>query len=316
MDGVLLIDKPAGPTSHDLVAFLRRLLGMKRIGHAGTLDPFATGLLVMLIGRATKLSAYLMDRDKVYHATVKWGEKTDTLDPTGQVVAACDKPLPERPAIEAVCRQFEGMTTQVPPMYSAKKLDGKPLYRLARRGLETPRPGKPVRISSLEVTKIEPAARTFSFRVRCSKGTYVRVLADGLAEALGGVGHLAALNREASGPLALAQAITPVQAEQLHAAGALGDRLLGPAEVLRDLPAITLTEEAGRWLQHGRRPAPEHIVAADGYLKNQAVRLLDRGGTLLALARALSELGDTDGGQATFPFQITHVFFKENGAQG
>lgn len=316
MNGVLLIDKPAGPTSHDLVAFLRRLLRMKKIGHAGTLDPFATGLLVMMIGRATKLSSYLMDRDKVYRATVKWGEKTDTLDPTGRLVAACDRPLPERPAIEAACRRHEGITTQAPPMYSAKKLNGKPLYRLARRGMETPRPAKPVRIDRITVTAVDPEARTFSFRVHCSKGTYIRVLADNLAETLGGVGHLAALTREASGPLSLDQALTPAQAEQLHAAGALAERLLGPDDILRDLPAVTLSDDAGRFLRHGRRPVPAGIVAADDYAKDQAVRLLDRGGKLVALARALAGLGDTSGGSIIFPFQIMLVFPGENGAEG
>jgi tRNA pseudouridine55 synthase len=304
--GVLLVDKPSGPTSHDVVDRLRRLTGEKKVGHAGALDPFATGLLIGLVGKATKLSEFLLAQDKAYNAVVQWGAATDTLDRDGQVVETCDGPLPDRDATAAALAGFVGDFAQETPMYSAKKVDGQPLHRLARQGKVVERAAMPVVIRALELLAHDSAARTFAFRVRCAKGTYVRALADALARRLGGVGHLVELRRTASGRFDIAQAAT---LEQLAEPGELARRLLPLEAALADFPAVALTAEAARALGHGIRPAPNGIVVCDGFGAGQVVRLSGPDGALLAMARAsvessrVAELGSGDS-----PFELLRVF--------
>ena len=189
---MLLIDKEEGWTSFDVVAKLRNILKIKKIGHAGTLDPFATGLLLLLVGKATKIQDELMCSDKVYEAELKLGERTDSFDPTGNVTAVSDKKATEEEIISAVM-SFSGEQLQLPPMFSAVKKDGKRLYELARKGIEIEREPRKITIYSIEVLSIKQDAVTI--RVRCSKGTYVRTLADDIGEKLGTYAHLQKLRR-------------------------------------------------------------------------------------------------------------------------
>lgn len=205
IEGVLLVDKPTDHTSHDVVARLRGKLQMKRIGHAGTLDPAATGLLVMLVGKATKASQYLMSVEKEYTGTIKLGEVTNTQDADGEVMET--RPVPELTAaeIEAALETFKGDQYQIPPMFSAIKIDGVPLYKKARNGEEVEREPRFIRIMQYDMTRWE--SPELDFLVRSSKGTYVRTLAHDLGAKLGCGGHLKCLRRTASGDLNVAEAL-------------------------------------------------------------------------------------------------------------
>jgi len=206
LEGVLLIDKPSGMTSHDVVDRVRRILRMKRIGHAGTLDPMATGLLIILVGKATRLSQYLMSLDKEYEGTIKLGETTNTQDADGEIVAT--RPLPElsEANLSRAMGEFIGDQYQTPPMFSAKKLAGVPLYKLARKGKEVEREPRFIRISHFELLRF--ALPELDIRVRCSKGTYIRTLAHDLGEKLGCGAHLSALRRTATDRFSVADAVT------------------------------------------------------------------------------------------------------------
>ena len=206
LEGVLLVDKPTDHTSHDVVARLRGKLRMRRIGHAGTLDPMATGLLVILVGKATRISQYLMSVDKVYAGTIKLGEVTNTQDAEGEVLET--RPVPS--LTEAEIRQpqqgFIGDQYQLPPMFSAIKIDGVPLYKRAREGEEVEREPRFIRVVSYELTRW--ASPELDFRVHCTKGTYVRTLAHDLGQRLGCGAHLKALRRLSSGDLTMEKALT------------------------------------------------------------------------------------------------------------
>lgn len=214
-EGVLLVDKPSGLTSHDVVDRLRRKLKMKRIGHAGTLDPNATGLLIMLIGRATKVSQYLMSLDKAYEGTLKLGEETNTYDSDGEVTES--KPLPEgldTARINEVLQTFVGDQYQMPPMFSAKKVNGVPLYKLARKGQEIEREPRFIRISEIELLNYE--APYAEIGMACSKGTYVRSLVHDVGEKLGCGAHLSDLRRIAVGHFHVEDAATLDEIEEMQ----------------------------------------------------------------------------------------------------
>lgn len=206
LHGVLLVDKPTDHTSHDVVARLRGKLKTRKIGHAGTLDPMATGLLVMLIGKATRISQYLISLDKEYTGTIELGKTTDTQDAEGRVMEARPVPPLTEAALQQAMAGFLGDQYQLPPMHSAIKIDGVPLYQKARQGDEVEREPRFIRVSTFELTGY--ALPRFDFRLRCSKGTYVRTIAHDLGEKLGCGGHLAALRRTASGQFNLADALT------------------------------------------------------------------------------------------------------------
>jgi tRNA pseudouridine55 synthase len=204
LDGAILIDKPAGPTSHDVVAAVRRRFGIKKVGHCGTLDPNATGLLVLLLGRGTKLSEKMMSDDKVYEGTVKFGESTDSYDADGRLVAS----LPVMPMtleqLNEMAGQFVGDLMQTPPMVSAVKIGGVPLYKLARKGIEVKREARLIHIYSFRFTSYqEPLGQ---FRLACTKGTYARSIAQELGQKVGCGAHLATLRRITSGRFDVAQA--------------------------------------------------------------------------------------------------------------
>jgi tRNA pseudouridine55 synthase len=205
LDGALLIDKPTGPTSHDIVAGIRRRFGLKKVGHCGTLDPNATGLLILVLGRATKLSDKLMATDKIYEGALKLGETTSSYDADGELVASLPVPHTTLEELNELAATFVGDQMQLPPMVSAIKIDGVPLYKLARKGIDVERKPRLIHIYSFRFNLYqEPLAH---FRVACTKGTYVRTLVHDLGEKMGCGAHLASLRRIASGPFDVAQAL-------------------------------------------------------------------------------------------------------------
>lgn len=207
-DGLLLVDKPAGVTSHDVVNAARRVLGEKRIGHGGTLDPFATGLLVLLVGRATRLLRWVQDEPKVYEAVVRFGAETDTEDLDGQVTR--EAPLPTRAALEAALPALTGAIDQVPPAYSAKRVDGRRAYELAREGSAVEMKPSRVVVESIHLSDFEGSDLAVSacrMQVSCGAGTYIRSLARDLARAANSAAHLTALRRHQAGIFSLARAI-------------------------------------------------------------------------------------------------------------
>src|SRR5579863_939136 len=216
-NGLLLVDKDRGLTSHDVVARVRRLLGEKRVGHAGTLDPMATGLLVLGVGPSTRLLRFAQAGVKRYTGTVRLGIATDSLDADGAVTSEAAVPALTPEDLARAAHAFTGSLTQVPPMVSALKVDGQRLHELARRGVEVERAPRAVTISSLAVTR--EGEDTLAFDVTCSPGTYVRVLMSDLAESLGTLGHLSGLRRQASGRFRVDDALTLEHLEEELVAG-------------------------------------------------------------------------------------------------
>jgi tRNA pseudouridine55 synthase len=205
LDGALLVDKPAGPTSHDVVENIRRHFQIKKVGHCGTLDPNATGLLILLLGRATKLSEKLMSDDKTYAGTLKLGESTDSYDAAGELVASLPVPPLTLEQLNELAATFVGDQMQTPPMVSAVKIDGVPLYKLARKGLEVERKARLIHIYNFQFSEYqEPVAR---FCIACTKGTYVRTIAHELGQKVGCGAHLATLRRLVSGRFDVADAL-------------------------------------------------------------------------------------------------------------
>ncbi len=234
MEGILLVDKPGDHTSHDVIARLRGKLKMKRIGHAGTLDPMATGLLIVLVGKATRVSQYLISLDKEYEGTVELGKVTDTQDADGEMMETRPVPPLDETEIRAAMQGFLGDQYQTPPMYSAIKIDGQPLYKSARKGEEVEREPRFIRVNSWELTGL--ALPRFDFRLRCTKGTYVRTLAHDLGQKLGCGAHLAALRRTATDKFHVSQALTLDQIQALSLPE-IEKRLIAPRDAV---PSIAL----------------------------------------------------------------------------
>jgi len=271
--GLVVVDKEPGWTSHDAVAAVRRCFGQRRVGHAGTLDPDATGVLLVGLGRVTRLLRFLTALDKEYRAEVVLGVATDTLDASGNVVGRYDMAGVGLAEVRAAAAELTGDIEQVPPMVSAVKVDGQPLYKLARQGVEVERPPRPVTVHRFEVGPATTPG-VFPVTVRCSSGTYVRTLAADLGTALGGGAHLQHLRRTRIGSFDVTQA-TKV--------GALGpDDLLTPAEAMRDLDQATADAEIARLVTRGL-PLDRVSVGADGA---GPFALVDERGRLLAVYEA------------------------------
>jgi tRNA pseudouridine55 synthase len=213
LDGVLLVDKPGQHTSHDVIARLRGKLRMRKIGHAGTLDPMATGLLIVLVGKATRVSQFIISLDKEYEGTVELGKTTDSQDAEGEVMETRPVPPLTEDAVRAAMQGFLGDQYQMPPMFSAIKIDGVPLYKKARKGEEVVREPRFIRVMSWDMLRF--GSPNIDFRLRCTKGTYVRTLAHDLGAKLGCGAHLSALRRTATDRFNVAQALTMEQIEAL-----------------------------------------------------------------------------------------------------
>lgn len=252
VDGVLLLDKATGMTSNAALQSARRLFSAAKAGHTGTLDPLATGLLPLCFGEATKFSADLLDADKTYEADVLFGVTTDTGDAEGVVLRTCP-PTFERPDLESALGSFRGVISQIPPMYSALKRDGKPLYQLARQGVEVERTPRVVTIHALEL--LDYSGERCRFRVACSKGTYIRTLMEDIGSVLGSGAHLTGLRRVAVGALRISGAVTLDQLAALSETDRVAF-LSPPDALLQTLPSIRLDEPAANKFCHGN---PVHV---------------------------------------------------------
>lgn len=282
LDGILVIDKPAGPTSSAVVQRVRRLLAVDKVGHTGTLDPMATGVLPLCLGQATALAQVLTGQDKYYQATLRLGARTDTADAEGKVTDEQPVPTLTLGAIQYALVSLVGAQLQLPPMVSAVKVGGERLYALARQGVTVERTARPISIHSLRLLAHE--ATSLSFEVHCSKGTYVRVLGEELAERLGTLGHLSALRRIQSGRLVLSQAVTLDALERASEAerrAILEAKLIPMAAALAHWPRAILTDDEARGIAFGRRPGRDLGLPAG------PLALFDRHGVLLALAERL-----------------------------
>jgi tRNA pseudouridine55 synthase len=247
-DGALLLDKPVGISSNAALQAAKRLFGAAKAGHAGTLDPLASGLLIVLFGEATKFAGPLLDDDKEYLATLKLGEKTSTGDAEGEIIQRSSAEVSSA-ALEAVLRRFTGEIGQVPPMHSALKREGVPLYQLARKGKTVERAARRVRISRLESVELKPPY--LELRVRCSKGTYVRTLAEDIGEALGSCAHLVALRRIASGHWRIENAVT-LDALASMPVALQAQRLLPLSALLAGLPRAELDAPSEARFRNGQ----------------------------------------------------------------
>lgn len=278
MNGLLVIDKPAGPTSFDVVHKVRAALKVKKVGHTGTLDPSATGVLPLCVGEATKIASHILESEKAYEAAIRLGITTDTLDAEGKVLS--ERPVPQLSAegVEAALARFRGTFSQTPPMYSAVKVDGKRLYEHARAGEEVARADREVTVH--ELTLRDFSANELRVFVRCSKGFFVRVLAQELGEALGCGGHLRALRRTRTGPFTLERAL-PLERLLTQVAeqgpSAVAPWLIPIEEALSELPAITITDAEAVKVLHG--------VPLETRAKTPGrLRVMSQGGKLLAIA--------------------------------
>jgi tRNA pseudouridine55 synthase len=291
MDGVFVIDKPQGPTSHDIVAAARRRLGESRIGHAGTLDPMATGVLALACGRATRLIRFLTASDKDYDAGITFGFTTDSYDVTGEVTSRSDA-VPSRDGLEGALESLRGEYLQMPPPYSAKKIGGERAYALARRREAVELTPVPVRVSCAEILEYEGGRARI--RLTCSSGFYVRAFAHSLGERVGTGACLASLRRTRSGDFHLTDAIG---IEQLTRSPQEWPRTMVPLEqLLPAFPSATLSEEGRRRVSHGQTVLVAHIVKSDGSLIPDAatpewVRLFDIEGHLVGLGTAVGTSG-------------------------
>lgn len=278
-DGFLVVDKPAGVTSHDVVATVRRATGIRKAGHAGTLDPMATGVVVVALGRATRLIRFVQDQAKEYVATAQLGVATDSLDADGAVVWREPFEVDED-EVRAVLPRFTGRILQVPPMVSALKVGGRRLYELARRGEQVEREARPVEVHTLQLEDLTPGPYPeMRLRVVCGKGTYVRSLADDIAQALGTRAHLTALRRLRVGSLGVDEAVPMGQLAECWK-----ERLLTPFEGLRDLPRLEVDADTARAVRNGMPFATG--LAPDGGAEGKPFRVADGEGRLLAVYRA------------------------------
>ena len=275
MDGILIVNKPRGMTSHDVVAGVRRLSKQKRVGHAGTLDPMASGVLLVCLGRATRVAEYLTGTDKTYRAVMRLGVETDTYDAEGRVVATQPVNVTESTLREALLN-FAGEIDQVPPMYSALKRQGKPLYKLARKGIEVEREPRRVTIHEIALRGFMAGGQPdATIDVRCSAGTYIRSLAHDIGAVLGCGAHLIELTRLASGSFTIDEAVSLQDLEGFKDLGGL----LRPLDAaLQGLPAITLDADRARRVTMGQ------AIPLDGVqVSAHLLRVYNTGGALLAI---------------------------------
>lgn len=279
MDGILVIDKPEGITSHDVVARLRRILKTKKIGHTGTLDPFATGVMAVLIGKATRLAQFLDKDEKEYEAVIQFGFETETGDRTGSPRSNVQSPMViSVDAIRKVLDQFRGEIEQVPPMYSAKKIEGKKLYELAREGKTVERKSVDVFISKLELFEYNAEPRSLHrIRVACSAGTYIRTLAEDIGRMIGVGAHLTKLRRIRSGRFEISESITLNELAELPQPE---ERLLPIETAVEHLANFTLSEER---IEKTRSGMSTRISGDADFRTDEPIRMSSPSGELIAI---------------------------------
>ncbi len=279
--GVLPIDKPPGLTSHDVIDRVRRRLNVRKVGHTGTLDPLATGVLVLCLGRTTRLSSYFANHDKTYSARVRLGIRTSTLDAEGEVVARSDRVPTEAAVVRRAVASFIGEIEQIPPMFSARSVGGRRLYRLAREGTEVYRRPSTVRISRIDIEEFSPPE--LHLTVSCSKGTYIRTLADDIGRELGCGAYLAGLRRTAAGPVRVDECVTLPRLESIGSVEELQPYLMDPNRLLRDLPRLNLNAAQAGFFIHGNAVAD--VEDTDALESGRLVRALHPEGVLLGIGR-------------------------------
>ena len=292
IDGIILLDKPLGMTSNHALQHVKRLYNAEKAGHTGSLDPLATGLLPICLGEATKYSQHLLDADKVYRTKMRLGQKTTTADAEGEVTLERAIPNLTSANIEQVLAQFRGTLQQIPSMFSALKKDGKPLYELARQGIEVEREARTIHIYRLELLSVEPLF--WELEVACSKGTYIRNLVEDIGEALGCGAHVVELRRLASGPFQLQDDLNLDHLREVaeHGFEALDALLLAPWAAMADKPKITLTENTTYYLMQGQPvranglPSTGEVLIFDPEQRFLGLGVMDEDG-LLAPKRLL-----------------------------
>ena len=264
MNGILVVDKPAGISSNDVVQQAKRLFGAQKVGHTGSLDPLATGVLPLCFGEATKFSQYLLDADKKYWAQVRLGITTETADADGEVIAQADTSGITESQVTAALETFVGEIEQIPSMYSALKHQGQPLYKLARQGIEVERAPRRISIYSAELLQFSEAS--IELRVHCSKGTYIRSLAEDLGAALGCGGHVSALRRLAAGPYEEAQATTLDELREVGDVREMDALLLPVSSAVGSWPAVRLHEDTAHYVRQGQPVQVAH-APKDGWVQ-------------------------------------------------
>jgi tRNA pseudouridine55 synthase len=284
ISGILNIDKPAGMTSHNVVDRVRQLSGQRRVGHAGTLDPSATGVLVVCLGQATRVVEYLMASDKVYRAQIRLGVSTDTHDAEGEVTARAEVDVGEEEVRRALAF-FVGSIQQIPPMYSALKREGVPLYKLARQGITVEREPRPVEIHSIELLKWNSPLVTI--QVKCSPGTYIRALARDLGQKLGCGAHLHSLTRLASGHFTLEEAASLDELAEAFAEGNWQKFVHPLDQALLDFEPMIVDAQTGKRIRHGQQveASPLPPPQAEGEWKKELRRAYSQTGELIAILR-------------------------------
>jgi tRNA pseudouridine55 synthase len=267
--GIVIIDKPTGRSSNHVLQQVKRLFDAKKAGHTGALDPLATGVLPICLGEATKVSSYLLDADKRYHVTCQLGAVTDSGDSDGQILSTSDIPDFSEQDITHLLPEFTGEQDQVPPMFSALKYQGQPLYKLARQGIEVERKSRRITIYDIKLLSI--TAESFTLDVHCSKGTYIRTLVEDVSHKLGCGGHVTMLRRVSAAGYDLEQALTIEQLEQIAEQGTerLDDELLATENALPDWPSIYATDEMVEALRHGQ------TIKVNQPFESEKVRLFD-----------------------------------------
>lgn len=288
MNGVLIIDKPCDFTSFDVVAVVRRLSRERKIGHTGTLDPMATGVLPLLLGKATRAASLLEDSDKVYRAEFQLGVETDTQDNTGTVLRRSDAPVSHE-QLAAALPAFRGDILQTPPMYSAVRKDGKHLYELARQGIEVERESRPVTIYRLELLEYNETERRGSLLVDCSKGTYIRALCADLGQAVGSLGIMMALRRTRACGFSLEQALSLDDARALAERDQIESRVLPVESLFLSLRQVSVTAAQSVRFQNGGALALERLHAGTPLAPGARVRVYSPDGIFLGLGRADTE---------------------------
>jgi tRNA pseudouridine55 synthase len=285
--GILVLDKPIGPSSNQALQRVRHLFNAAKAGHTGNLDPLASGVLPICLGEATKLSQFLLDSDKAYDATVSFGVKTTTGDSEGEVIAEKTADSLTTDQVAAALTSFVGVFDQTPPMHSALKVDGQPLYKLARQGKEVERKTRQIKVHSIEMTSFAPGSvATSDIRVSCSKGTYIRTLSENIADAVGLPGHMSALRRTATGPFDLSQSIdldTLAGVAEKQGSDALDQFLMDPEIAVGHLERVELSVAAAFYLKQG-----QPVLVRNAPLSGM-VRIAEAGGPFLGVGVILDD---------------------------
>ena len=278
MNGVIVLNKPTGKTSHDMVYFIRRLTGIRRVGHTGTLDPDATGVLPICIGVATKAAEYITDGRKKYRAQLVLGSSTSTQDKSGEIIQCADVTVTSEQICEAMHR-FTGIIQQIPPMYSAVKVGGKKLYELARAGVEIERKSREIEVYAIALVEYNEAERIAVIDVTCSKGTYIRTLCNDIGESLGCFAHMGELCRLESGRYKIEDSYTTEELVRLADEGRLADVLIGLEDIFADHDMVTVSGKDEFMVRNGT--APDIVGCEDG----QMLRVHARDGEFLCLSK-------------------------------